>query len=82
LDPEGTQQHEELIHRARALRSAIHGFIDLELREGFGLPVAIDRSFDWLVAELAKIVSREQGQSTCRYLSGKRRLVRRAPNLQ
>jgi AcrR family transcriptional regulator len=57
LDPEEVQQREELIHRARALRSAIHGFIDLELREGFGIPVAIDDSFDWLVTQLAGIVS-------------------------
>ena len=60
LDPEGSHQREELIHRARALRSAIHGFIDLELREGFGLPVAIDDSFDWLVARIASMVLEEE----------------------
>lgn len=39
----------ESIHQARALRSKLHGFIDLELRGGFGIPVDIDESFAWLV---------------------------------
>lgn len=60
LDPDNTQDHDEVIHRARALRSAVHGFIDLELRRGFGFPVAIDQSFTWLVAHLAGIVTADQ----------------------
>lgn len=34
-----------VIHLIRALRSAVHGFIDLELHAGFGLPDDIDDSF-------------------------------------
>ena len=30
----------------RALRASVHGFVDLELRGGFGLPDDIDDSFD------------------------------------
>lgn len=33
----------------RALRSALHGFVDLEANGGFGLPEDVDRSFDVLV---------------------------------
>ena len=29
----------------RALRAAVHGFVDLELKGGFGLPDNIDDSF-------------------------------------
>lgn len=34
----------------RALRSAVHGFVDLELRGGFGLPEDIDESFATTIA--------------------------------
>ena len=40
------------IHRARALRAALHGFVDLELKQGFGLPTGIDASWNWLIAYL------------------------------
>lgn len=33
----------------RALRSALHGFVDLEANGGFGLPEDVDTSFDLLV---------------------------------
>ena len=36
----------EAIHLIRALRALLHGFLDLEAREGFGMPVGIDASFD------------------------------------
>lgn len=36
---------DDAIDAARALRSALHGFITLEASGGFGLPVDIDRSF-------------------------------------
>ncbi len=35
-----------VIPLARALRASVHGFVDLELRGGFGLPDDIDTSFD------------------------------------
>lgn len=36
----------EAIHLIRALRALLHGFLDLEAKEGFGMPVGIDASFD------------------------------------
>lgn len=44
---------DEAIHAARALRSALHGFVSLENSGGFGLDVDIDESFSWLVQRLA-----------------------------
>ncbi len=40
------------IDAARALRSAIHGFVSLEAAGGFGLPRDVDRSFAFLVDAL------------------------------
>lgn len=37
---------EEAIHLIRALRALLHGFLDLEAKAGFGMPVEIDASFD------------------------------------
>lgn len=42
----------EGVHAARALRSALHGFVALELSGGFGLPEDVDSSFDRLVQAL------------------------------
>lgn len=39
----------EAIHRARALRSGLHGFITLELMGGFGLEVPTDVSFTRMI---------------------------------
>lgn len=36
----------EAIHLIRAFRSLVHGFLDLERKDGFGMPVDIDRSFE------------------------------------
>jgi AcrR family transcriptional regulator len=36
----------EAIHLIRALRALLHGFLDLEAKEGFGMPKGIDASFD------------------------------------
>jgi AcrR family transcriptional regulator len=43
---------DEAIHAVRALRSALHGFVDLERIGGFGLPASTDASFAWLVERL------------------------------
>ena len=40
---------DDAVDAARALRSALHGFVTLEQVGGFGLPVDVDRSFDRLV---------------------------------
>ncbi len=36
----------DLIHTVRAIRAALHGFVDNERRGGFGLPIDVDRSFE------------------------------------
>lgn len=45
---------DELIHAARAVRSALHGFAMLEVQEGFGLDTDIDESFEWLIGSLER----------------------------
>ncbi|NKY98743.1 TetR/AcrR family transcriptional regulator [Nocardiopsis alborubida] len=37
------------VHAIRALRSSLHGFVDLEARGGFGLPEDVDQSYALLV---------------------------------
>ena len=37
---------EEAIHLIRAMWALLHGFLDLEAKGGFGMPVGIDASFD------------------------------------
>jgi AcrR family transcriptional regulator len=39
----------EAIHAIRALRSIGHGFASLEAARGFGMPINIDESYEWLV---------------------------------
>jgi AcrR family transcriptional regulator len=43
----------ETIHAIRAMRSLVHGFASLEAADGFGMPVAIDASFAWMVDTFA-----------------------------
>lgn len=43
---------DDAIDATRAMRSALHGFVTLEMGGGFGLPVDVDRSFDRLVRGL------------------------------
>jgi len=40
------------LHATRAIRSALHGFVSLETREGFGLPLSLEESFAVLVGTL------------------------------
>jgi AcrR family transcriptional regulator len=47
----------EGIHAIRALRSAVHGFAALEIAGGFGIPLDVDKSFEWLVSALLKGLS-------------------------
>jgi len=53
-------QGDDAIHAARAVRSALHGFVTLETGGGFGLPVALDTSFDRMVAALARGLGRRE----------------------
>jgi AcrR family transcriptional regulator len=48
---------DDAIHAARAVRSALHGFVALEAGGGFGIPVDLDESFDRMVAALARGLS-------------------------
>ncbi|MHB8556478.1 MAG: TetR-like C-terminal domain-containing protein [Candidatus Dormibacteria bacterium] len=48
---------DDAIDATRALRSALHGFVDLEASGGFGLPVDVDRSFDRLIRTLVTALS-------------------------
>jgi AcrR family transcriptional regulator len=48
---------DDVIDAARALRSAMHGFITLESSGGFGLPVDIDRSFQRMITGLDTALS-------------------------
>ncbi|WP_116244548.1 TetR/AcrR family transcriptional regulator [Nocardiopsis sp. FIRDI 009] len=40
---------DQAVHAVRTLRSALHGFVDLESRGGFGLPEDVDESYELLV---------------------------------
>ena len=40
---------DEALHAIRVLRSALHGFVSLELAGGFGLPLELDESFQRLL---------------------------------
>ncbi|HEY7781230.1 MAG TPA: TetR-like C-terminal domain-containing protein [Ktedonobacterales bacterium] len=55
------------VHALRAFRSVAHGFVSLELAGGFGLPVALDASYQalvrLLVAGLAHSAQSNAGQS-------------------
>ena len=44
---------DDVVHAARAFRSALHGFSSLESAGGFGLPADRDTSFERMVATLA-----------------------------
>jgi hypothetical protein len=43
---------DDAIDATRFVRSALHGFVSLEVTGGFGLPQDVDRSFDRLVSSL------------------------------
>jgi AcrR family transcriptional regulator len=43
---------DDAIDATRFVRSALHGFVSLEVNGGFGLPQDVDRSFDRLVSSL------------------------------
>jgi AcrR family transcriptional regulator len=47
-----------IIHAARGLRSAMHGFAELERLGGFGIPVDLDASYRWTIAALSAGIAR------------------------
>lgn len=54
----------EGLHAIRALRSTVHGFAALEIAGGFGIPLDVDKSFDWLVTALLAGLSAACSQRT------------------
>jgi AcrR family transcriptional regulator len=54
----------EGIHAIRALRSTVHGFASLEIAGGFGIPLDVDKSFEWLVSALLAGLSAACSQRT------------------
>jgi AcrR family transcriptional regulator len=55
---------DDAIHAARAVRSALHGFVALEAGGGFGIPVDLDESFDRMVAALARGLRDRRGATS------------------
>ncbi len=55
---------DEAVHLVRVVRSALHGFISLELSGGFGLPLDIDRSFDLLVESMAAAIDAQAAKAS------------------
>lgn len=53
-------QGEAAIHAVRSLRSALHGFVLLELAGQFGSPTAIDAGYDWLLEMLTRGISQSK----------------------
>ena len=51
LEPWGLSDH-DAVHAIRALRSAMHGFVDLERAGGFAIDLSLDESYRRMVAGL------------------------------
>jgi AcrR family transcriptional regulator len=43
---------DDALHRVRAVRSALHGFVAIEAAGGFGLPLDLDESFELMLGML------------------------------
>jgi AcrR family transcriptional regulator len=46
----------DAVHLVRVIRSAMHGFVSIEMGGGFGLPLDLDHSFDLLVDSLVAAI--------------------------
>lgn len=44
---------DDALHVVRVLRSALHGFVSLEIAGGFGLPLSLDHSYECLINVIA-----------------------------
>jgi AcrR family transcriptional regulator len=51
---------DEALHLVRVIRSALHGFVSIELGGGFGLPLSLDRSFALLIDSLTAAITAAQ----------------------
>ncbi|MBQ1084029.1 TetR/AcrR family transcriptional regulator [Nocardiopsis sp. B62] len=52
----------QMVHTIRALRSAVHGFVDLETHGGFGLPEDVDESYAVLVEGFVRALDNWPGR--------------------
>jgi Tetracyclin repressor-like, C-terminal domain len=43
---------DDAIHAARSVRATLHGFVTLEMQDGFGIPLDLDESFKRLIKVL------------------------------
>ncbi len=57
---------EEAIHLIRAMWALLHGFLDLEAKGGFGMPVEIDVSFDAAVELMISGIEIAAGNANAR----------------
>jgi AcrR family transcriptional regulator len=48
---------DDAIHLVRVVRSALHGFVNIETSGGFGMRLDLDRSFDLLVDSLVAAIA-------------------------
>lgn len=56
-------QGDEALHAIRCLRSALHGFVSLEIEGGFAMPLDLDTSFDRLIYQLDQMLTTWPDQS-------------------
>lgn len=57
---------DEAVHATRTLRSAVHGFVSLELAGGFGLAQDPAATFTWMVDRLAEAFTARAGGDSVR----------------
>ena len=53
---------ERALHLVRALRALLHGFLDLEAKAGFGMPIDLETSFDVAVDVMLEAIKTEAGK--------------------
>ena len=54
---------DEAVYLVRVVRSALHGFVSLELGGGFGLPLDLDHSFDLLVESMVAAIDAQAAKA-------------------
>ncbi len=54
------QQRDTAIHQVRLIRSALHGFVALEMSGGFGLPQDVEETFRRLLSVIVLIGTKEE----------------------
>lgn len=54
---------ERALHAIRCLRSALHGFVSLEIAGGFALPLDLDESFDILISQQEALLRHYEGKT-------------------